>query len=169
MVKPDRIPWKESNLALVGSELDHKIKAAAANGEPQWDGIGETTGTKVWRIEQFRVVPWAAEKYGKFHKGDSYIVLNTYKRGDNPKLLHDVHIWIGSESSQDEYGTAAYKMVECDDKLGGAPVQHREVEGKESPLFSTYFDGPLMYLEGGVDTGFTHVEATATEPHLYRI
>jgi hypothetical protein len=35
----ERISWKESNLALIGSELDHKIKAAAAEGEPQWDGI----------------------------------------------------------------------------------------------------------------------------------
>ena len=167
MLKPERISWKDSNLALVGSDLDHKIKEAAANGEPQWDGIGEAPGTKIWRIEQFRVVPWPSEKNGKFHKGDSYIVLNTYERND--KLMHDVHIWIGSESSQDEYGTAAYKMVECDDKLHGAPVQHREVQGKESDLFKSYFEGALMYLEGGVDTGFNHVEPTAVEPHLYRI
>lgn len=162
----ERISWKDSNLALVGSDLDHKIKEAAANGEPQWDGIGEAPGTRIWRIEQFRVVAWPEEKNGTFHKGDSYIVLNTYERND--KLLHDVHIWIGSESSQDEYGTAAYKMVECDEKLGGAPVQHREVQGKESHIFKTYFDS-LTYLEGGVDTGFNHVEPTVAEPHLYRV
>jgi gelsolin len=51
----------------------------------------------------------------------------------NPdKLAYDVHFWIGSESTQDEYGTAAYKTVELDDKLGGEPVQHREVEENES-------------------------------------
>jgi gelsolin len=169
MLKPERISWKDSNLEFVGSDLDHKIKEAAANGEPQWNGIGEEPGLKVWRIEQFRVVPWPEEKYGEFHKGDSYIVLNTYKRGDSPKLLHDIHFWIGSESTQDEYGTAAYKTVECDDKLGGAPVQHREVEGNESFLFKQYFGGPLVYLDGGVDTGFNHVEPTETEPHLYRV
>lgn len=128
-----RVPWKESNLALIGSELDHKIKAAAAEGEPQWEGIGESAGLTIWRIEQFRVVPWEGEK-GHFHQGDSYVVLNAYTQDGSDALLFDLHIWIGSESSQDEYGTAAYKMVEADDALGGAAIQHREVQGRESSV-----------------------------------
>lgn len=130
-----RISWKESNLALIGSELDHKIKAAAAEGEPQWDGIDSgRPGLKVWRIEQFKVVPWPQEKYGRFHKGDSYVVLNAYKKQGSDAIFYDIHIWIGKESSQDEYGTAAYKMVECDDSVGGAAIQHRQVEGHESAV-----------------------------------
>lgn len=31
-------------------------------------------------------------------------------------------------------GTAAYKMVECDDYLGGRAVQHRQVQGHESEV-----------------------------------
>eukprot|EP00527_Entomoneis_sp_CCMP2396_P007735 CAMPEP_0198141434 /NCGR_PEP_ID=MMETSP1443-20131203/4435_1 /TAXON_ID=186043 /ORGANISM="Entomoneis sp., Strain CCMP2396" /LENGTH=369 /DNA_ID=CAMNT_0043804183 /DNA_START=45 /DNA_END=1154 /DNA_ORIENTATION=+ len=168
MQKPERISWKDSNLALIGSDLDHKIKAAAAGGETAWEGLGESALTKVWRIEQFNVTAWPEENYGKFHTGDSYIVLNSYIKDGSDALLHDIHMWIGKESSQDEYGTAAYKMVELDEFLGGAPVQHREVQGGESPLFLSYF-GNMTYLDGGADTGFRHVEPSKDEPHLYKI
>ena len=92
---PERIPWKESNLALIGSDLDHKIKEAAAGEEPAWStaGVGESEGKNVWRVEQFKVVRWPATRYGEFHTGDSYIVLNSYKRGDSDALYHDVHMW----------------------------------------------------------------------------
>ena len=162
----DRVPWEESNLSEIGSELDQKIRAAAAEYEAAWEGLGEEPCLKVWRIEQFKVVEWPENKHGRFHVGDSYVVLNSYL--ENDKLIHDVHIWIGSDSSQDEYGTAAYKMVEADDLLGGIAIQHREVQGHESDLFKSYF-GNIMYLAGGVESGFTHVEPTVEEPHLYRV
>lgn len=166
---PERIPWKESNLALIGSDLDHKIKAAAAEAEEQWKDLEQEPGLKVWRIEQFKVVPWPKERYGEFHTGDSYVVLNAYQRPGSEALLYDLHIWIGRESSQDEYGTAAYKMVEADESVGGAAIQHRQVQGHEAPLFQSYFNYQLKYLQGGVETGFNHVEPSKEEPHLYRI
>jgi Gelsolin repeat len=122
----------------------------------------------VWRIEKFKVVPWPTEQYGEFFRGDSYIVLNTYKVGSSDALKYDIHIWIGSESTQDEYGTAAYKMVEADDYLGGAPVQHRQVEGSEAPEFEKLF-GFLEYLDGGVESGFKHVEPTVDKPLFFRV
>ena len=41
-------------------------------------------------------------KYGRFHIGDSYIVLSTYvKDPANPnKLSYDAHFWIGSVSTR---------------------------------------------------------------------
>lgn len=55
------------------------------------------------------------------------------------ELLYDVHFWIGRNSTQDEYGTAAYKTVELDTYHDDKPIQHREVEGNESNLFKSYF------------------------------
>jgi len=166
----NRVPWEESNLAGIGSDLDKKIREAAAENEVQWGDVGQEACLKVWRIEQFKVAEWPDTKYGRFHEGDSYIVLHSYVEGeDDPKLLHDLHIWIGSKSSQDEYGTAAYKMVECDDLIGGIAVQHREVQGCESDMFKEYFGGRLLYLSGGVESGFRHVEETVDEPQLYRV
>jgi len=165
---PEKVSWKDTNLALIGSDIDRKVKAAAAQGEEAWEGMGQTPETRIWRIEKFQVKSWPKEQYGEFFKGDSYIVMNTYKEGDSDALHHDIHIWIGSESSQDEYGTAAYKMVEADDYLGGVPVQHRQVQGNESSQFQGYF-GSLQYLEGGVESGFNHVEATPEKPLLFRV
>jgi len=166
MQKPGRISWRDTNLALIGSELDHKVKAAAAEGEEAWDGIGKKVGIYVWRVEKFLIKPWPKNQYGQFFRGDSYIILNSF--GSDPNnLQHDIHIWIGSESTQDEYGTAAYKMVEADDYLGGAAVQHRQIEGKEASEFVDYFDH-LEYLDGGIETGFNKVEPTKEKPLFFK-
>jgi gelsolin len=96
------------------------------------------------------------------------LVMNTYQKGLSAALHHDIHIWIGNESTQDEYGTAAYKMVEADDFLGGIPVQHRQVQGHESEKFKGYFEF-LEYLDGGIESGFNHVEPTPENPFLFRV
>jgi len=94
--------------------------------------------------------------------------MKTYKEDDSDALKHDIHIWIGADSTQDEYGTAAYKMVEADEYLGGVPVQHRQVQGAESGQFQGYFDS-LTYHDGGVESGFNHVEPTVEKPLLFRV
>lgn len=164
----EKITWKESNLALIGSDIDKKIREAAADGEDAWKVIGQAPGKKVWRVEKFQMKPWPEDDYGCFYKGDSYIVLNSWTIPGKDKLHHDVFIWIGSESSQDEYGTAAYKMVEADDSIGGIAVQHREVEGKESYKFKILFRN-LTYWQGGIESGFNHVEPTEEKPNMFKI
>ena len=58
----------------------------------------------------------------------------------------NIHFWLGAQTSQDEAGVAAYKTVELDDSLKGAPIQHREVQNHESKLFLSYFPKGIQYV-----------------------
>ena len=86
-----------------------------------------------------------------------------------PALKWNVHFWLGAHTSQDEAGTAAYKTVELDDVLGGAPVQYREVMGHESKEFLALFPKGIKIMSGGIDTGFKKVEAASYRPRLLHI
>jgi hypothetical protein len=81
----------------------------------------------------------------------------------------DLHFWIGAESTQDEYGVAAYKTVELDDLLGGDPVQHRQVMGNESSLFLSYFPNGLIIKSGGIESGFRKVKPQDYKPTLLQV
>ncbi|CAG5126658.1 unnamed protein product [Candidula unifasciata] len=167
LVKSKKYDWKDSNMALFGSETEKQVKKASALTEPAWKGAGSAPGIRIWRIEKFEVKDWPKEDYGEFYNGDSYIVLNTYKEGTSQSLCHDVHFWIGKYSSQDEYGTAAYKTVELDTYLDDVPVQHREVQDYESDLFKSYFPQGITLMEGGCATGFRHVPPEQYQGRLF--
>lgn len=133
----------------------------------------------IWRVESLELVALRREDYGKFYKGDSYLVLSGSEYGkpagmdDIPhpprgKLDIHIHFWLGSETSTDEAGVAAIKTVELDDMMGGGPVQHREVEGSESKRFLSYFKNGLRLLRGGVASGFRAV-TDDFEPSLYHV
>jgi len=155
---------EDSNVENIGSAEDKAARVAAASTEKAWAKAGKKPGMQIWRIEKFKVKK-SKTPVGTFYNDDSYICLNTYKKPDQEKLFWDVHFWLGTTTSQDEQGTAAYKTVELDDFLGGDPVQHREVSGHESSLFLGYFKecGGIKLLEGGVESGFNHVK-----PEEYR-
>ncbi|KAH3820896.1 gelsolin-like protein 1 [Dreissena polymorpha] len=157
--------WKDSNLALFGSDTEKQVKKESAATEPAWQTAGQKPGLQIWRIVNFKVTSWPKEDYGKFYDGDSYIILNTYNDGDSNQLLYDVHFWIGKYSTQDEYGTAAYKTVELDTFLDDVPIQHREVQGHESELFRSYFKA-ITTMKGGADSGFRHVKPEEYTPRL---
>ncbi|KAF4121621.1 gelsolin [Geosmithia morbida] len=164
LIHPKEYDIKDSNVELISSDLDHKVRYNSAATEPAWnDGkVGRTAGLYVWRIEEFQVVPWPEEKYGQFYNGDSYIVLYSYKVGSgaNEKLCHDIFFWLGAHTTQDEAGTAAYKTVELDEFMHGAATQHREIQDAPSDEFLSLFPR-LTILKGGVRSGFRHVEQDA--------
>ncbi|KAL4952031.1 actin depolymerizing protein [Aspergillus filifer] len=164
LVHPKQYDIKDSNVELIGSDLDHKIKHASAATEPAWNNgvIGTEAGLYIWRIENFEVIPWPKESYGQFYDGDSYIILNSVllKQDDGneeKKLHHDIFFWLGKNTSQDEAGTAAYKTVELDEFLNGSATQHREVQEYPSEEFASLFRR-ITIRAGGVESGFRHVE-----------
>ncbi|KAF3544142.1 hypothetical protein DY000_02010247 [Brassica cretica] len=157
--------------------------------DPAFQGAGQKAGIEVWRIENFSPAPIPKSSIGKFFTGDSYIVLKvttnyfSYGRftrawlkystpGDQTTALktgalrHDIHYWLGKITSQDEAGTAAVKTVELDAALGGRAVQYREVQAHETEKFLSYFKPCIIPQEGGVASGFKHVEA---EEHITRL
>ncbi|CAG9761740.1 unnamed protein product [Ceutorhynchus assimilis] len=136
--------------------------------DPAFARAGQQAGLEIWRVEDFKPVPYPKNQYGKFYSGDSYVVLNTKvnKRGDKS---WDLHFWLGAETSQDEAGSAAILAVQLDDHLGGAPIQHREKQDHESQLFLSYFKSGIRYQPGGVASGFRHVDREAAETRLFQV
>jgi len=172
MLKKEVFNIEDSNVAGLGSDADKAARYEAAATEKAWTKAGKKPGMQIWRIEKFKVKK-SQTPAGTFYDDDSYICLNTYKCKDEngketDKLGWDIHFWLGKTTTQDEYGTAAYKTVELDDFLGGGPVQHREVSGSESQLFLSYFEN-VSLLSGGVESGFNHVKPEEYRPRLLHL
>ncbi|GMH03158.1 hypothetical protein Nepgr_004997 [Nepenthes gracilis] len=131
-----------------------------------FQGAGQKAGLEIWRIENFHPVPVDKPSYGKFFTGDSYLVLKT-TASKSGALRHDIHYWLGKDTSQDEAGAAAIKTVELDAALGGRAVQYREVQGHETEKFLSCFKPCIIPQEGGVASGFKHHEAEEYKTCLY--
>ncbi|CAH8386465.1 unnamed protein product [Eruca vesicaria subsp. sativa] len=129
-------------------------------------GCGQKSGIEIWRMENFKPVAVPKESHGKFFSGDSYIVLKT-TASRSGSLHHDIHYWLGKDSSQDEHGSVAVKTVELDSALGGRAVQYREVQGHETEKFLSYFKPCIIPHEGGVASGFNHVKPEEHQTRLY--
>ncbi|KAF8102596.1 hypothetical protein N665_0198s0294 [Sinapis alba] len=129
-------------------------------------GCGQKSGIEIWRIENFKPVAVPKESHGKFFTGDSYIVLKT-TASRSGSLHHDIHYWLGKDSSQDEAGSVAVMTVELDSALGGRAVQYREVQGQETEKFLSYFKPCIIPQEGGVASGFNHVKPEEHQTRLY--
>lgn len=158
----------DTNMENYGSKEHKDMRKGWAEKQKEWKGCGQEVGTEVWRIEKFKVIK-QKDFNQQFYRGDSYIVLNTYKKSeDSESLSYNVHFWLGKETSQDEAGAAAIKTVEVDDLLGDLPVQYREVDGQESKQWNGMWNA-FEVLEGGVDSGFRKVTKEVFKPRLKHI
>uniref|UniRef100_A0A146VRE5 Macrophage-capping protein n=1 Tax=Fundulus heteroclitus TaxID=8078 RepID=A0A146VRE5_FUNHE len=121
-------------------------------------------GLWVWRVEKMKAVQLDPSEVGAFFNGDSYLVLDN--RGDQGA---DLHMWIGEKSSRDEQVACAMLATQLDNFLGGDPVQHRQVQGFESPEFMELFPRGVSYKDGGVESGFRRAQGGGTVQRLYQI
>lgn len=121
-------------------------------------------GLRVWRVEKMKAVLLDPSLVGAFYNGDSYLVLDN--RGDQGA---DLHMWIGEKSSRDEQVACAMLATQLDNFLGGEPVQHRHVQGYETPEFMGLFPRGVSYKEGGVESGFRRPQDSGTVHRLYQI
>ncbi|KAG1674837.1 hypothetical protein FOA52_015225 [Chlamydomonas sp. UWO 241] len=147
------------------------MSEAGPTVEELFKGQGTKPGVAIWDVRSFALEPLPDKLHGTFYTGDSYLVLRTYKQDDETeKLLHDIHFWIGAESSQDEAGCVALFAMQLDDFLGGSPVQHRQVQQQEDAEFRMLFP-KMTYKRGGRHaSGFKHAEADAKGPtRMYQI
>mmetsp|Transcript_18738 Transcript_18738/g.29773 ORF Transcript_18738/g.29773 Transcript_18738/m.29773 type:complete len:375 (-) Transcript_18738:239-1363(-) len=168
---------EDSNMAKYGSKEHKELVFDSASLEEAYKGAGDKgEGIQIWRVKnikrtdlkaaKFGIIKVPEEEYGSFFSGDSYIILQTYMV--ETKKYFNLFFWLGRESSQDEIGTAAYKTVELDTLLGSTPVQHRELDGKESAKFLKLFKS-FKVLKGGFESGFTKVKREEYKPRLYHL
>lgn len=179
MLKAKEFKIADSNVEKLGSKEDKEARAGSAGKEKAWKKFKghKKAGLTAWRVEKFKIKHCPTAENGEFFNGDSYIVINSFPDPANKKKMkHDLHFWLGEDSTQDEQGTAAYKTVELDVFVNevvkaGDPVQHRECSSFESKLFRDYFakKGGIRVQEGGIDSGFNHVEPESFRPRLLHL
>lgn len=118
---------------------------------------------EVYRIEQFEPVKQDPEYHGKFYDGDSYVVLK------KQRAAYEIHYWHGKNATSDEMGSSAALSVQLSANLNMGSRHHLEEMEMETDLFMSYFKAGLFYLEGGVESGFKHVEPEVYEPRLLQV
>ncbi|KAL2091993.1 hypothetical protein ACEWY4_011791 [Coilia grayii] len=137
MAKIPKVPFNASGL--------HNSPAMAAQYGIMDDGSGDK---QIWRIEGSEKVAVEPSTYGQFYGGDSYIIQYNYNHGG--RQGHIIYIWQGDDSSQNEKGASAILAVQLDEELGGAAVQVRVIQGKETAQLMSLFGGkPLVVYRGG--------------------
>ena len=157
---------EDTNMALFGTDIERNLRHNNALNEPEWHKIPKEPCLKIWRIEKFAVVPWPEKMYGTFYNGDSFIILHIEKVNDS--LDYTAYMWVGKQTTKDEAGTAAYKIVELDDFFRGGVDLCYEAQDNESEDFRNLFE-EIIVEEGGIESGFKKIEQEKWDVRLLRV
>ncbi|CAF1325577.1 unnamed protein product [Rotaria sordida] len=125
---------------------------AAATQMPD-DGSGKK---EIYRIEQFKMIPYPESMHGIFFAGDSFVIQYTYNDQQHSYTL--IYFWLGHHSSQDEQGAAAIGAVELDKKINGTGTIIRVVQDKEPLHFMAMFHGHMIIFKHGKRSGFRNLQ-----------
>ena len=77
-------------------------------------------------------------------------------------------MWVGKQSTKDETGTAAYKIVELDDFFKGGIDLCYEAQDNESEDFRNLFE-EIIVEEGGIESGFKKIQEEKWDVRLLRV
>eukprot|EP00731_Ephydatia_muelleri_P007440 Em0003g1688a len=95
LVTAKKYDWKDSNIAMIGSDSDRKVKKESAQTEPAWKGAGEKVGLQIWRIVNFKARAPAFHPYGS----------QQYPSRAAPKLVYSGAPTLHKEFCQQLVGT----------------------------------------------------------------
>jgi len=147
---------------MYSEEVKANMDKLRANAEAFFAQAGQKH-IEVYRIENFTPVEIPEDHHGSFYDGDSYVIVVKGMKS------YDIHYWEGVDSTADETGSAAALSVELSENLKMPSRHHMELMHEESDLFAGLWRQGLIYLHGGVDSGFTHVEPETIETTLYQV
>lgn len=80
-----------------------------------------------------------------------------------------IHFWLGKNANHEKWYSAAYKCWELDGYAGGKTTQHREVQGKESRRFKSYFERTGIRILSGISETLLIAAQPYFKPRLFKV
>ncbi|CAD5121524.1 DgyrCDS10025 [Dimorphilus gyrociliatus] len=155
--------WKDVNLKVDNPEVMKAYQSRLMNftntREP-FENVGKEDGLRIWQIRNYRIFYWPETEYGNFYEDNAYIILSsTSPEVFSEEIVYDIHIWIGKRASYEDYVVSVLALNILDEKLRKTARLHREIQGRESDLFTSYFQ-PISFFssksvwKGGFEQSF---------------
>ncbi|KAJ3087887.1 Coronin-2B [Quaeritorhiza haematococci] len=113
---------------------------------------GRSGNLTIYRVKDFTREVIDQNLVGQFFRGESYILMYTYKPALSGVERCISYFWQGMHSTITEKGTSALMTIELSEKTGGDVVQVRVVEGKEPKHMCLLFGEQQIVIRLGMST-----------------